>query len=480
MGLFEKIFRPREAQVGEQASTYFKTLSAYTPAFTTRQGSIYEMDLTRACIHAIATHCSKLKPEVIGSARPALKGVLAVAANEYMNTAQFLYRLRTILEADTTAFIIPLTDPTGNIVTGYWPMLSSICSVVEFESKPWLRYQFPDGKKAAIEFSRVGVLTKYQYTDDFFGGGNAPLNSILDVLDMQDQAMQDAILQSANIRFLARLSQTLRPEDITKERDRFAADNLSADNKSGVMMFDAKYADVKQIEAKPWLIDAEQMVLIKDNVFSYFGVNENILQNSFDENEWNAFYEGCIEPFALAVSLEMTRMTFTQREIATRNAIMFSSNRLQYAANTTKVSVVTQLVDRGLMSNFQAAETFNLPAPPGEERWVIRGEYIDIASLPTNTVENARTYITPNGGNGATPTPAAAMAQLEPLIRDATGWIQRRRESDEKRGLPLSKTLAIAAGKLEPLAEAHRVAGLDFDSDRFVADTLGLQPEVTT
>lgn len=404
MGLFEKIFGPKPAQQADSTSAYFKTLTAYIPAFTSWQGSIYEMELTRTAIHAVANHASKLKPEVVGSARAKLGATLAVSPNDYMNTSQFLYRLATILYMDTTAFIVPLTDPTGSTLTGYYPLLPQRTEILEFQGEAWLRYSFANGQRAAIEFSRVGVLTRFQYADDFFGSGNKALSPTLDLLTIQREGMEEAVKSAATIRFMAKLGQTLRPEDIKKERDRFAEDNLSADNKSGVMMFDAKYADIKQIESKPWLIDAEQMALINANVFSYFGVNEAILQNSFDEDAWNAFYEGAIEPFALQLGLEMTRMTFTRAERARANGIMFSSNRLQYASNTTKVSVVTQLVDRGLMSNYGAAEVFNLPKPPGEERWVIRGEYIDLSNLPAHTVDNAKTYLNPannGGGNDA-------------------------------------------------------------------------------
>lgn len=402
MGLLDKIFKPRDVAAANQATAYFKTLSAYTPVFSTRQGSIYEMELTRAAIHAFATHASKLKPEVVGSARPVLKSMLPVQTSKYMNTAQFLYRTATILETETTAIIVPITDPTGVTVQGFWPLLPSTCRLVEYEGEVWLSYTFNNGGRAAIEFNRVGILTKFQYADDFFGGGNDPLSATLDVLDMQQQGMEDAIEQSANIRFLARLAQTLRPEDISKERDRFSEDNLSADNKSGVILTDAKYADIKQIDSKPWVIDADQMKLIKDNVFDYLGCNEKILQNDFDEDAWNAYYEGKIEPFALQVSLELTRMTFTQRELAAGNGIMFSSNRLQYASNSTKVTVVQQLVDRGVMALEDAAEVFNLPAPPKKEgapekTYVIRGEYISIDNLPTNTVDNAKSYLNPSG-----------------------------------------------------------------------------------
>ena len=395
MSLLDKLFKPREVKAAEQITAYFKTLSAYTPVFRSRQGGIYEMELTRAAIHAFATHCSKLEPEVVGSARPNLKATLKTAPNPFMNTAQFLYRLATIVEVDTTAFIIPLTDQMGVHVTGFWPLQASVCELVEFQGEPWLRYQFSNGQKAAIEFSRVGVVTKYQYADDFFGGGNTPLAPTLDVLDMQRQAMEDAILQSANIRFLARLGQVLRPEDITAERNKFSTDNLSADNKSGVIMVDSKYADIKEIESKPWVIDAAQMALINGNVYSYLGTNEKILRNEFDEVVWDAYYEGKVEPLGLQIGLELTRMTYTARELAAGNCIMLSSNRLQYASNKTKIAVVTQLVDRGGMSNYQMARVFNLPQPPGPERWVIRGEYIDIDNLPTHTVDNAKSYLKP-------------------------------------------------------------------------------------
>ena len=64
MGVFEKIFkRPR---LQKQINGYFQMLDGYTPIFTDYDGGIYEMELTRACIHTFANHCSKLLPAVSG------------------------------------------------------------------------------------------------------------------------------------------------------------------------------------------------------------------------------------------------------------------------------------------------------------------------------------------------------------------------------------------------------------------------------
>ena len=60
---------------------YFKMLNGYSPVFTTYQGGLYEMDLTRAAVHRFATMCSKLKPEISGSAKKHLEKTLQFKPN---------------------------------------------------------------------------------------------------------------------------------------------------------------------------------------------------------------------------------------------------------------------------------------------------------------------------------------------------------------------------------------------------------------
>lgn len=379
MGLFDKLFsKPAK---DKEVEGYFKMLNGYSPVFTSYDGGIYEMELTRAAIHSFANLCSKLKPEIMGNAYKNLEKTLEFKPNPFMDTTKFIYRLATILSVDTTAFIIPLYGDDYETIVGYYPLLPQQVEIVEYRNEPWLKYTFANGKKAAIEFDRVGILTKYQYEDDFFGGGNKALMPTMDLLDMQKQGIEEGIKQSAMIRFMAKLTQTLRPEDISKERERFSKDNLSADNQSGVMMFDAKYSDVKQIESKPFIIDADQMKLIQTNVFNYFGVNENILQNKYTEEEFNAFYEGMIEPFSLQLGLVMSNMTFTKKELAFGNQIIFTSNRLQYASNQTKLEVSTQLFDRGILTTNQIMDIWNMAHVEDGDKRYIRREYTEIDKI---------------------------------------------------------------------------------------------------
>jgi len=384
MGLFDKIFGKKDNSREVEIKDYFKTLTAYTPVFTTFEGSLYEMELTRAITHSFATACSKLKPEIMGTAYKSLEKTLQFRPNPFMNTVQFLYRVATILEVNNNAFIVPLEDELGTI-TGYYPILPASCEVMDVGGVAYLRYTFSSGERAAIEFNKVGILTQFQYEDDFFGSDNSVLHPTIQMIHTQNEGIVNGVRNSAMIRFLAKIPGVLDEEDLKKTRDNFSAKNLSADNKSGIIFYDSKISDLKQVENKPFLVNHAQMKQIQENAFNYFGMNENILQNKYSEDEWNAYYEGKIEPFAIQLSLAMSNMTFTPRELAFGNGIIFTANRLQYASNATKLELSTSLFDRAVLSINDVMKMWQLPLVENGEQRYIRKEYSQVERLHEET-----------------------------------------------------------------------------------------------
>lgn len=384
MGLLEKLF-PRRKDA-DKVEGYFKTLTAYNPVFTTFEGGVYEVMQTRAAIHAFATHISKLKPEIVGSRNEKLARILSHRPNPYMNTSQFLYRTATIYAATNNAFIVPLYGPDYQTITGYYPLCPERVEIVQVQGKPYLRYMFANGQRAAVELENAGVLTQMQFKNDFFGDSNAGIiDPTLKLIDIQNQGIVQAVKNGATLRFIAKLAQTLKDSTIREERARLREENLAAENTGGIFLVDAKYSDVKQIDSKAFVVDAEQMKIINENVYNYFGVNEYILQNKFNEEQFNAWYEGKLEPFIVQLGLALTNMTFSDHEIAFGNEIMFSANRLQYASTNAKLQVSQQLFDRGILSQNDVCDIWQLPHIEGGDKRYIRGEYKDNGSKEDTT-----------------------------------------------------------------------------------------------
>lgn len=373
MGLFDKIFK-RPARLDQTPQGFFKTFTAYTPLFTSWGGCIYESEMVRAAIHARATHISKLAMQVSGTAKPKLQTRLRAGPNEFQTWGQFNYRLSTILDVQNTAFIVPIFDELDQ-VSGIYPLLPSMCEVLQYGGEPWLRYTFSSGQKAAVELRCCGVLTKFQYQDDFFGSSNRALNPTMDLITLQNQAIGEAVKNSATFRFMAKVNNFAKNEDLAKERKRFNDTNLRGEG--GLLLFPNTYDDVKQITAQPYTLDAGQMQQIKARVNDYFGVNDDILQNKAYGDAWSAFYEGAIEPYAIQLSDVLTKMLFTERERAAGAQIMATANRLQYMTNKEKLEVSSQMADRGIFNRDTIREIWNLPPlPDGQgQAYTIRGEY---------------------------------------------------------------------------------------------------------
>lgn len=374
MGLFEKIFGKRPRPVGTPEG-FFKMLNGYTPTFTSWDGKLYESELVRSVIHAKAVHVSKLSISVNGSGNPVLQTRLQYGPNGWQTWGQFLYRLSTILDMQNNAFIVPVLGDADRI-TGFFPLLPSCCTIEQYDGEPWLRYSFSDGSTASIEYSKCGIMTKHQYENDFIGSYNDALLNTMELINVQHQGIAEAVKSSATYRFMAKVTNFTKPEDLAKERKRFNQENLQREG-GGLLLFPNSYNEIQQIKSAPFVVDADQMQLIRTNIFDYFGINEDILQNKAYGDAWSAFYEGAIEPFAIQLTDVLTKMAFSPNERAHGSYIMATANRLQYMSNTDKLNVSAQMADRGLMCLDEIREIWNLPPiPDGKGKvFICRGEY---------------------------------------------------------------------------------------------------------
>ena len=380
MGVFEKIFGKREQPAATKAQTSFQLLDGYVPAFRSWNGSIYESDLIRAALDAHGRHAAKLQVNVQGSGQPTLAARLKIQPNSLQTWSQFLYRTAVILYARNTAFIVPVKGEYGD-VSGVMGIVPERWELVEYNGAPYIRFYMKDNRKAAVRLDECGILTRYQYRNELFGESNEAMKSVLDLIEMQRQGITEGIKNGASYRFSAQSDNWATDEDLAAEMERF--NKFTFQNKKtagGLVLFPNTYTNVQQIKQESYKIDADQQNAIKQNVFDYFAVNEDIIQNKAFGDSWLAFYEGAVEWLAIQLSDCMTKMLYSERERQFGNRIFFTSNRLQYMSNADKMTAISQLADRGLATRNELREILNLAPLPPElgDQIPARGEYYDV------------------------------------------------------------------------------------------------------
>ena len=377
LGLMEKLFGKKEQPAAVKAQHTFQLLDGYTPAFHNWHGSIFESDLIRAALDAHGRHAAKLQFNIEGSAKPNLANRLKVQPNPYNTWSQFQYRTAVILYARNTAFLVPTRGEYGE-ANGVTVILPDRWELVEYNGTPYIRFWLPNNKRMACSLYEAGILTRYQYRSDLFGESNDAMKATLDLIEIQRQGIQEGIKNGASYRFSAQSDNWSSDEDLASEMERF--NKFTFQNKKtsgGLVLFPNTYTNVQQVKQEAYKVDPDQQKLIKDNVFDYFAVNEDVIQNKTFGDAWLAFYEGAVEWFAIQLSEVLTRMIFTQQEQTRGNAVFFSANRLQYMSVTDKVSMWQQMGDRGAMMIDEGRELFDMaPLPDGAGQHApIRGEY---------------------------------------------------------------------------------------------------------
>ena len=385
MGMLEKIFGRREQPAALQNAKTFRLLEGYTPAFTTWRGSIYESEMIRASLDAWGRHAAKLKPNLKGSAAKELQNRLKVKPNAFQEWSKFLYQTAVILGARNNSFLVKTRDDFGN-PTGIINVIPETWELVEYQGEPWIRFLLANNKRRAERLAEVGILTRYQYKNELFGENNEAMKPLLDLISIQRQGIEEGIRNGASYRFYAQSDNWASDDDLGEEMTRFNSVTFgNRKNAGGVLLFPNTYSNIQPIKAESYKVDAEQEKLIKENVFDYFAVNEDILQNKAFGDAWLAFYEGFVEWFAIQLGEVISGMIWSDRERASyNNQIFFTSNRLQYMSNADKLNAVTQLGDRGLATRNELREILNLEPLPDElgNQIPARGEYYDVTNPP--------------------------------------------------------------------------------------------------
>ena len=372
--IWDRIFGKEPKRLTNE--TQFKFMNGFTPVFSDFGDDPYTSDVVRSAIHAVASNAAKLKPKHIRRKDGKVEHVnadierfLSVRPNEFMNAYDFIYKIVTQREQFNNAFVYIKRDPATYRVTGFYPVDMSSLELVEAQDTLFVKFQFQNGSRLTAPYEDFVHLRKFYNRNDMFGesNGNALLPT-LSLINTTNEGIANAVKSSAFLRGLLKFSNSmLKDEDIKRQRDTFVKDYLDVTNNGGIAALDSK-ADYQELKSDPKMVDSNQMTTIEEKVYKYFGVNRNIVMSDYTEEQWNAFYENVIEPIAIQLSLEFTSKLFTDKALGYGNEIIFEANRLQYASNTTKVSMIRELTPLGLLSKNEGREIFNLsPIEGGDE-----------------------------------------------------------------------------------------------------------------
>ena len=364
MSILDRLFKKTRP---ETTTTELVNEALY--GFSSYGGDAYSNDIFREAVDAIARNAGKLKGSHVvnyGGERQEttdgkLNRLLQTRPNRYMSSYDFLYKLTTRLFLYNNAFAYLDRDERGSLRAIYPITATHVDIMSDATGSLFCGFMLRDGREVTLPYDDVVHLRRFFNESEVLGEDNSAIASGIELAQTQNDGIISGIKAGASIRGILSFTQIMSPTKLKEEKDAFIADYLNMGNEGGVIATDQKMS-YQPIEHKPVLLDADQAKEIKTKIYNYLGLTESIVNSSYTEDEYAAFYESTLEPIAIALSQEFTAKVFNDREQAFGNSIVFESGRLQFTSNKTKVSLIAQLAPYGLLTINQALEILNLPS----------------------------------------------------------------------------------------------------------------------
>ena len=363
MSILDRLFRR------ERTRTKTELINEPVSGFSMYGGDAYSNDIFREAVDAIARNAGKLKGSHVvtyaGERHETTDGrlnrLLQTRPNRYMSSYDFLYKLTTRLFLYNNAFAYIDRDERGNVRALYPITATHVDILSDATGSLFCGFMLRDGREVTLPYDDIVHLRRFFNENEILGEDNTAIASGIELAQTQNDGITSAIRAGASIRGILSFTQIMSPTKLKEEKDAFVKDYLELGNEGGVIATDQKMS-YTPIDHKPVLLDADQAKEIKTKIYNYLGLTESIVNSSYTEDEYAAFYESTLEPIAIALSQEFTAKVFNDREQAFGNSIVFESGRLQFTSNKTKVSLIAQLAPYGLLTINQALEILNLPS----------------------------------------------------------------------------------------------------------------------
>ena len=348
-------------------------------------------DVVKICIDRIATHAAKLKPRYVKTQDDKtvlekngnLSYLLKFQPNPLMSPYDFIYRVVTLLYLNNNAFIYPVYDYETYELKELWPLKPNSVEVLKDESGAmYLRFYFSDKKGFTLPYESVIHLRRFYGINDVFGGSgaisdHAALLKTIKINDSVLQGLDNAIKTSFQIKGLLKINGILSEKDKNAQKKEFdEALKASASEGSSIVPVDLK-SEYVPLSTDPKLVDSQTLSFLQKKIITYFGVSEAIFDNKYDENEYNAFYEGVIEGIAIALSEAFSKALLTRGQLEKGEQIIFYSERLQYASWNTKVLAIEKLMGLGILSLNESRALLGFEPIEGGSRRLQSLNYVD-------------------------------------------------------------------------------------------------------
>lgn len=378
--LFKKQIDDKSKTLENKTFERIKLLNQFSPFLLSDVDNIYDNLIIRSCIDTVAKHCGKLKAKVKGpnsKFKNRIEYLLTHRPNRYMSAYDFLYKVVSMYLTNNNAFIFINFDYLNGIIEGLYPVPYSNIEFLQADNDLYCKFSFKSGTKPVIlPYEDLIHLRRHFNNEDLAGSPQFEvLNPTLKLFKGIVESFINSFNATSRLRGYIKYVNNLNPKDLKQFKEDFISSYMQSGT-DGIGALDAK-ADFVATKIEPYTIDNDNQETANKQIYTYYGVSEAILTGDYTEEKFNAFYNSTIEPIAIQFSDEFTNKIFSAEEIKRGCEIVFSSLRLIFANNATKMNIIKEMMPLGIFSFNDARKLFELDEIEDGDKRIVSLNYVN-------------------------------------------------------------------------------------------------------
>lgn len=253
-----------------------------------------------------------------------------------------------------------------------WPLIYLNFELREKVSGGYVvQFADPDGERCTLPLEDLVVLRRKYNGVGYAGQDNSAVNGALEMVESLDAGLKQAVEISNKIHGILRQKNAmLATNNVDSVQSSFFERMRAAAQNGGAIALDST-EDYTPLNVSAWSANAAQQKQITDRVYTYWRTPIEVVTNTASEQVMQNYFDSIIEPVWEEMSEAFTKALFTTREQDCGNRISVTSGAATGASWATKLSIVTNTKDIGLLTPNEYRELLGYaPVEDGDERQV--------------------------------------------------------------------------------------------------------------
>ena len=335
--------------------------------------------IVSSCIDCISRHCSKATfSDENGQQVDFLK-----RPNEYQSQSAFIYKIVANLKKNNECFIY-IDRNKRNKVKQLHVLNHGNCKIKVIEDELLFEFLLPiTGVKKVVPYSEIiHVRDKYMNNEFYSDDQQETLKNLVNTKHTLEQGIEKYIHTSNLVRGIVQVNAILKNEDLQKYLNDFNGQFDNLENKSSFAVLDNK-ASFTPISSNAQIPDHEIFESVNREIYSYFGLTQEIVENNASNDSMEEFYDSVIAPILKQISEEFSdKLNMT---------VALTLDNYIFASFAKKISAVKEMVQFGILSIDESRQLLGYGKIPGGEKRlqtlnVVNADLVDAYQM--NGVEN--------------------------------------------------------------------------------------------